>query len=43
MTTGSQIRTQRFMWFVGLWFAGVTATALAAAALRWLFARMLAP
>lgn len=39
----SQTRSQRLLWFAGLWLASVTATILAAAALRWLFARMLTP
>jgi hypothetical protein len=39
----SASRTQRLLWFVGLWLASVATTVLAAAALRWLFGRMLAP
>jgi hypothetical protein len=40
--TASPTRTQRLLWFAGLWIASVAATLLAAAALRWLFGRMLA-
>jgi hypothetical protein len=34
-------RSQRLLWFVGLWAASVSATLMVAAALRWLFGRML--
>jgi Protein of unknown function (DUF2474) len=34
-------RTQRLLWFFGLWAASVTATLIVAALLRWLFARIL--
>jgi hypothetical protein len=35
-------RTQRLLWFVGLWAASVSATLIVAGALRWLFGRILA-
>jgi hypothetical protein len=35
-------RSQRLLWFVGLWAASVSATLIVAGALRWLFGRILA-
>jgi hypothetical protein len=34
-------RTQRLLWFFGLWLASVAATLMVAGVLRWLFARIL--
>jgi hypothetical protein len=33
--------TRRWLWFVGIWLMSVAVTLLAAAALKWLFGRML--
>jgi len=38
----TQTQTRRVLWFVGIWSASVALTVLGAAALKWLFGRMLA-